>query len=98
MSNSTSVKRIQKELAYFKLNISKEVEAEPIKDNLFKWRATIKGPAGSPYEGGTFKLDIELPVEYPFKPPKITFMTRIYHCNINNKGSICLNILKDQWA
>ena len=53
---------------------------------------------GSPYNGGVFFLDIHYPTDYPFKPPKVTFRTRIYHCNINSSGQICLDILKDQWS
>ena len=55
-------------------------------------------PAGSPYAGGIYFLDIHFPPDYPFKPPKVTFRTRIYHCNINSNGQICLDILKDQWS
>jgi ubiquitin-protein ligase len=54
--------------------------------------------AGSPYAGGVFFLDIHFPPDYPFKPPKVTFKTRIYHCNISSNGSICLDILKEQWS
>ena len=54
--------------------------------------------AGSPYSGGVYFLDIHFPPDYPFKPPKLTFRTRIYHCNINSNGQICLDILKDQWS
>jgi len=56
------------------------------------------GPEGSPYAGGVFFLKIQFPQDYPFKPPKVTFRTRIYHCNINSQGAICLDILKDNWS
>ena len=56
------------------------------------------GPSDSPYQGGVFFLNIRFPSDYPFKPPKVTFTTRIYHPNINANGSICLDILKDQWS
>ena len=56
------------------------------------------GPDDSPYSGGVFFLNIQFPTDYPFKPPKVTFVTRIYHPNINSNGSICLDILKDQWS
>ena len=52
----------------------------------------------SPYAGGVFFLQIQFPTDYPFKPPKVHFTTRIYHPNINANGSICLDILRDQWS
>ena len=52
----------------------------------------------SPYTGGVFFLAIHFPTDYPFKPPKVNFTTRIYHPNINSNGSICLDILRDQWS
>lgn len=72
--------------------------AGPEKDNLLHWKATILGPVNSPFEGGIFSLTIKFPNDYPFKPPKITFDTKIFHPNINKNGSICLDILKDQWS
>ncbi|ERF70728.1 Ubiquitin-conjugating enzyme E2 [Endocarpon pusillum Z07020] len=61
------------------------------------------GPQGedlgdSPFQGGLFFLAIHFPTDYPFKPPKVNFTTRIYHPNINSNGSICLDILRDQWS
>ena len=56
------------------------------------------GPDDSPYAGGVFFLNIRFPEDYPFKPPKCTFITRIYHCNINSNGSISVDILMDQWS
>ena len=67
-------------------------------NNLYAWKATIAGPNGSPYEGGIFKLKINFGTEYPFKPPKVKFITKIYHCNINSSGDICLDILKNKWS
>ncbi|KAK5790294.1 hypothetical protein VI817_007581 [Penicillium citrinum] len=65
---------------------------------IFHWQATIMGPGDSPYSGGVFFLTINFPTDYPFKPPKVHFTTRIYHPNINSNGSICLDILRDQWS
>jgi len=73
--------------------------AGPInQENLYLWHGTIIGPEKSPYEGGLFKLEIAFPIEYPFKPPKVQFLTKVYHPNVNSAGGICLDILKDAWV
>ncbi|KAG0171445.1 ubiquitin-conjugating enzyme E2 E1 [Apophysomyces sp. BC1034] len=97
-SLSSSAKRISKELAEISLDPPSNCSAGPKGDNLYEWVSTIAGPAGSPYAGGIFFLDVHFPQEYPFKPPKVVFRTRIYHCNINSQGAICLDILKDNWS
>ncbi len=93
-----ALKRIQRELVELQEDPPTSCSAGPADDDLFHWQATIMGPDDSPYAGGLFFLDIHFPADYPFKPPKVTFNTRIYHCNINSNGGICLDILKDQWS
>mmetsp|Transcript_4539 Transcript_4539/g.6703 ORF Transcript_4539/g.6703 Transcript_4539/m.6703 type:complete len:148 (-) Transcript_4539:298-741(-) len=93
-----ALKRINKELMDLQKDPPSNCSAGPIGDDLFQWQATIMGPADSPYAGGVYFLNIHFPADYPFKPPKLQFTTRIYHPNINANGSICLDILKDQWS
>jgi len=94
-----ATKRINRELVDLQKESPAGVSSGPKNpDNLFEWQATIVGPSKSPYEGGVFALDITFPKEYPFKAPRITFVTKIYHCNINDKGGICMDILKGNWS
>jgi len=72
--------------------------AGPLDDNIKLWQGTIFGPKDTPYEGGVFNLNIEFTDEYPFVAPKIYFVTPIYHCNINKRGGICLDILNKNWS
>ncbi|OLL26454.1 Ubiquitin-conjugating enzyme E2 35 [Neolecta irregularis DAH-3] len=67
-------------------------------DNLRYFDVRIDGPSQSPYEGGIFKLELFLPEEYPMAPPKVRFVTKIYHPNIDKLGRICLDTLKDNWS
>ena len=91
----TTLKRLNRELKDIKKGCPPGITAKPVKeDDLFKWVATIKGPEGTPYEGGTFHLNIAFPTDYPFNPPKVSFKTRIYHPNVSpTSGSICLSVL-----
>ena len=94
-----AIKRLNKELTEFANEPPDNCNAQPVDENdLFKWQGTIIGPDESPFEGGVFFLNIEFPQDYPFKPPKVNFTTRVYHPNINKDGSICLDILKDNWS
>ena len=94
-----ALKRISKELTDLQRDPPANCSAGPADDNdQFHWTATIMGPDDSPYQGGVFFLNVAFPNDYPFKPPKCSFTTRIYHPNINANGAICLDILKDQWS
>jgi len=71
-------------LADFKKNPPCFCEENPVNDeDLYDWKATITGPEGTPYYDGVFELTILFPSNYHSKPPKINFVTRIYHPNIS---------------
>ncbi|PQE26504.1 ubiquitin-conjugating enzyme protein [Rutstroemia sp. NJR-2017a BBW] len=93
---STNKLGVQRHTRAALVSFQEHIEEEILTD--FQWQATIMGPSDSPYAGGVFFLKIHFPTDYPFKPPKVNFTTRIYHPNINSNGSICLDILRDQWS
>jgi len=74
------------------------ISGAPMEDDIMKWTCVIFGPDDSPWEGGTFKLMVEFSEEYPNKAPKVRFITKMYHPNIYTDGSICLDILQNQWS
>jgi len=70
----------------------------PRAENPRHFDITIDGPQDSAYAGGVFRLELFLPKDYPMVPPKVHFLTKIYHPNIDRFGRICLDILKDKWS
>ena len=93
-----SARRITKEIADLRKDAPDNCSAGPRGENMYLWDAVIMGPSDTPFAGGVFKLEIFFPTDYPFKPPKVLFTTKIYHPNISTQGAICLDILKDQWS
>ena len=72
----------------------------PLGESLYHWRGVIKGPPDSAYSEGHFELDIQIPEEYPISPPKVKFLSKVFHPNVHFKtGEICLDILKpEHWT
>eukprot|EP01105_Mastigella_eilhardi_P009441 TRINITY_DN2229_c0_g2_i2.p1 TRINITY_DN2229_c0_g2~~TRINITY_DN2229_c0_g2_i2.p1 ORF type:complete len:162 (+),score=44.08 TRINITY_DN2229_c0_g2_i2:107-592(+) len=62
--------------------------------NPFHWQASLTGPAGTPYAGGTFRLDLAFPPSYPFAPPVVAFATRVLHPSVSRSGAVCLDVLR----
>lgn len=91
--------RIKKELTELSRDTKSGVTVVVKSDDMHQLEGTITGPEGTPYEGGTYLISISIPRGYPFEPPKMKFVTKIWHPNISSQtGAICLDILKDQWS
>ncbi len=91
-------KRIVKELKDIQKDPPAGISARPRGDTIHQWEAIIAGPIDTSYEGGIFKLYLDFPNEYPYHPPKVRFITKVFHPNINTHGEICLDILRDKWS
>mmetsp|Transcript_42272 Transcript_42272/g.30462 ORF Transcript_42272/g.30462 Transcript_42272/m.30462 type:complete len:177 (+) Transcript_42272:1-531(+) len=98
--DSVARNRLTKELIELSRSKDEDIVLETIQDNIYTWRGFIKGPPDSPYSEGWFKLLYTLDTNYPLNPPKIKFMTRIFHPNIHfQTGEICLEVLKQgSWS
>lgn len=95
-------KRLTAEIKTLKKLIEKNelsgVSFELLSDDQRFIKLTVNGPKDTPYENGKYDFMIYYQDSYPVDPPKILLHTKIYHPNIDTKGEICLNILKDAWS
>jgi len=91
-------KRIEKETLKLLQDPPPGILAEPRPENYRHFMILLHGPQATPYEAGQYKLELFLPEGYPMEPPKVRFLTKIYHPNIDKLGRICLDVLKDKWS
>ncbi|TEB27388.1 hypothetical protein FA13DRAFT_1816341 [Coprinellus micaceus] len=93
------LRRVNKEITDCKNDKTSNVKIDLVDESPFHLKGTFPGPEGTPYEGGTFEVDIVIPESYPFQPVKMKFITKVYHPNVSSaSGAICLDILKDAWS
>ncbi|KAL6920880.1 hypothetical protein ACHAPO_004437 [Fusarium lateritium] len=94
-------RRILKELKDIELDHdSSGVNATLASDGVMtRLKGTFPAPPDTPYSGGTYTVDIQIPDQYPFKAPKMTFDTKIWHPNVSSQtGAICLDTLSSNWS
>jgi hypothetical protein len=87
MASSNRTRRIAKEIADIQNDQHSKIVVEPAGngDDLTHLRGQFYGPPDTPYEGGTFAVDIKIPSEYPFRPPVMRFETKIWHPNVSSQ-------------
>jgi len=93
----SSLRRIALELTELLQNPPEDIKLIPNEDNFTDIQAILTGPAGTPYEGGAFRVKLKLGPDFPQVPPKGTFLTKIFHPNVSKDGEICVNTLKKDW-
>ncbi|VDK86515.1 unnamed protein product [Dibothriocephalus latus] len=103
MTNTASTLLLRKQLAELNKSGPEGFSAGLIDDdNIFKWQVMIMGPADTLYDGGCFKAILEFPQDYPNRPPKMQFVTDMWHPNIAPSGNVCISILhepgEDRWG
>ena len=84
---SNRIRRVAKELADIQNDSQSQVMVEPVGggDDLTHLKGSFPGPPGTPYEGGTYYVDIKIPTEYPFRPPVMKFDTKLWHPNVSSQ-------------
>ncbi|ORC86597.1 ubiquitin-conjugating enzyme E2 [Trypanosoma theileri] len=94
------VVRLGKELKALSLSPDPDIDLHPLRaDSLFTWEALLRGPPDTVFAGGTYRLLLRIPQDYPMLPPTAHFTTRVFHPNVNfETGAVCLDILKNRWS
>lgn len=90
---SSALRALQLE---FRSLVDEPVEGFRVKlvnDDLTEWEVALFGPPETLYEGGYFKAHVKFPADYPYSPPSIRFLTRVWHPNVYENGDLCISIL-----
>ena len=96
--SSSARRRLVRDFKRLQADPPAGVTAAPDDANILVWQAVIFGPDDTPWEGGTFRLEMNFSEDYPNEAPAVRFATRVFHPNVYNDGQICLDILQNQWS
>merc|ERR1719359_145893 len=96
--NTPARRRLMRDFKRLQNDPPEGISGAPNGNNILQWQAVIFGPSGEAWEGGTFRLSLEFSEDYPNKAPKVKFLSKVFHPNVYADGSICLDILQNQWS
>jgi len=91
--SGAATKALQQELKSLQKEPLEGFTVKLVNDNLFEWEVGIYGPPNTLYQGGYFKSSIKFPPDYPYSPPTVRFLTKMWHPNIYENGDVCISIL-----
>ena len=91
--NGAATKALQQELKSLQKEPLEGFTLQLVNDNLFEWEVGIFGPPDTLYQGGYFKSSIKFPQDYPYNPPTVRFIHKMWHPNIYENGEVCISIL-----
>ncbi|XP_064394756.1 ubiquitin-conjugating enzyme E2 G2-like isoform X1 [Halichondria panicea] len=90
----SALKRLMAEYKQLTLNSPEGIVAGPkSEENFFEWEAMISGPEDTSFEGGVFITELVFPPDYPLSPPKMRFISEMFHPNVYQDGRVCISIL-----
>lgn len=95
--NPNAFRRLVREIRQLQTEPPEGIRISTDDEDILDVTGIIQGPAGTPYEGGYFRVRFKFTEEFPAAPPKCWFMTKIFHPNVSKAGEICVNTLKKDW-
>jgi ubiquitin-conjugating enzyme E2 A len=95
---ASAMLRLQSDLRAISTDPPDGCSASPNESDLFVWTASVFGPSDSPWEGGVFSLRLTFSEQYPNRPPKVRFTGPMFHPNVYQDGTLCLDTIQDQWS
>jgi len=96
---TASTLRLMSDLRAIQQDPPEGCSASPVsEDNMYIWNASVFGPEETPWEGGVFSIRITFSDRYPEKPPRVRFTSKVFHPNVYDDGTLCLDIIQDQWS
>ncbi|KAI7862938.1 ubiquitin-conjugating enzyme E2 2 [Phycomyces blakesleeanus] len=96
--STPSRRRLMRDFKRLQSDAPGGVSGAPCSDNIMQWNAVIFGPSDTPFEDGTFKLELHFEETYPNKPPQVKFISKMFHPNVYANGELCLDILQNRWS